>query len=84
MATPARSPCENEDPCMWKGRFQSGSSKEDLADSFILEHAKHWQQFAGADRSGQILHDQGNKILRFLPCHWNAKSSSCCMVNTVL
>lgn len=44
MATPARSPCENEDPCMWKGRFQSGSSKEDLADSFILKHAKHWQQ----------------------------------------
>lgn len=27
-----------------KGRFQFGSSKEDLADSFILKHAKHWQQ----------------------------------------
>lgn len=27
-----------------KGRFQFGSSKEDLADSFILKHARHWQQ----------------------------------------
>lgn len=27
-----------------KGRFQFGSSSGDLADSFILEHARHWQQ----------------------------------------
>lgn len=36
---------------------------------------------AGAERSGQILHDQGNKMLTFLLCPWNGKSSSCCMVS---
>lgn len=28
-----------------KGRFQFGSNKEDLADSFSLKHARHWQQW---------------------------------------
>lgn len=27
-----------------KGRFLFGSNKEDFANSFILKHARHWQQ----------------------------------------
>lgn len=66
-----------------KGKFQLGSNKQELADSSSLKHGGYWQQWEVLT-SGQVLHDQANKILGFLPSPWNGKDSSCCIVEVDL